>query len=121
MSARSLSTSSRVEFRSFCGAAGLILLIPLIAGVAGAFGGVEGVERLFGVDDPIVLSPLLRNNFRAVCLMSFAWVPPVVRTLAALRERAWAFRIAFGCAFLAGFARLTGYLVEGYPGAAPAA
>src|SRR5205823_6475148 len=48
-----------------------------------------------------------------------AWVPLVIWALAALPDRAGAFRIAFGCAFVAGFARLTGYVVEGYPGVAP--
>jgi hypothetical protein len=77
------------------------------------------MARLFGVDDQIVLSPLLRNNVRAVFFMFFVWVPLVIWTLAALPERAGAFRIAFGCGFLAGLARLTGYLVDGYPGLAP--
>jgi hypothetical protein len=43
----------------------------------------------------------------------------VIWALTALPERAVPFRIAFVCAFLTGFARLTGCLVEGYPGVAP--
>jgi hypothetical protein len=43
----------------------------------------------------------------------------VAWSLAALRERAAVFRIVVGCAFVAGFARLTGWLVEGYPGLVP--
>src|SRR5439155_1585074 len=100
--------SMRVELRAFCGAVGLVLCIPLVAGLVGAFGGAEGMARLFGVDDRIELPGLLRNNFRAVCFMFFAWVPLVIWALAALPDRAGAFRIAFGCAFVAGFARLTG-------------
>jgi hypothetical protein len=111
--------SMRVELRAFYGVVGLILLIPSVAGLAGAFGGIEGLARLFGVEDPIVLAPLLRNNLRAICCAFFSWVPLVVWSLASLPERAGAFRIVAGCAFLAGFARLTGWLVEGYPGVVP--
>lgn len=111
--------SLRVEFRAFYGVVGLILVIPLVAGLVGAFGGLEGMARLFGLEDQIVVPPSLRNNLRAICLMFFAWVPLVIWALAAPRERAGAFRIAIGCGFLAGFARLTGYLVDGYPGLVP--
>jgi hypothetical protein len=62
---------------------------------------------------------VVRNNFRAICFMFFAYVPLLLWTLAALPERATPFRIVIGCAFLAGFARLTGYLVDGYPGVVP--
>jgi hypothetical protein len=109
----------RVELRAFYGVVGLILVIPQVAGLVGAFGGLEGMARLFGVDDPIAIAPVLRNNFRAVCCAFFSWVPLVVWSLMALAERAGAFRIIVGCAFLAGFARLTGWLVEGYPGVVP--
>src|SRR5688572_3002330 len=111
--------STRVERRVFCGAVGMILFIPLIAGLTGAFGGVEGMAWLFGLDGRIELPGVVRNNFRAICFMFFAWVPLVIWTLAALPERAGAFRIVFGCAFLAGFVRLTGWLVDGYPGVSP--
>jgi hypothetical protein len=111
--------SVRVEFRAFYGVVGLLLLGPLVGGLVGAFGGVEGMARLFGVRDPIVLAPLLRNNFRAVCCAFFSWLPLVIWSLAALPERAGAFRIVIGCGFLTGLARLTGYLVDGYPGLAP--
>jgi hypothetical protein len=67
----------------------------------------------------VAVSPLLRNNVRAVCCAFFSWVPLVVWSLAALPERAGAFRIVVGCGFLTGFARLTGWLVEGYPGVVP--
>jgi hypothetical protein len=109
----------QVELRAFYAVVGLLLLVPLVGGLAGAFGGVEGMARLFGVDDPIVLAPLLQNNFRAVCCAFFSWVPLVVWSLAALPERAGAFRIIVGCGFLTGLARLTGHLVDGYPGLVP--
>jgi hypothetical protein len=109
----------RSELRAFYGVVGLLLLIPLAGGLVSAFGGLEGMARLFGVDDQVAVAPLLRNNFRAVSFMFFAWVPLVLWALAALPERAGALRIGFGCAFLTGFARLTGYLVDGYPGAVP--
>ena len=108
--------SSRSELRAFHGVVGLVLLIPLLGGLAGAFGGLEGMARLFRVDHELVVSPLLRNNFRAVCCAFVSWVPIVIWSLAALPERAAVFRIVVGCAFAAGFARLTGWLVEGYPG-----
>ncbi len=111
--------SMRVELRAFYGVVGLILVIPLVVGLVGAFGGLEGMARLFGVDHRIVVSASLRNSLRAISFMFFAWFPLVIWTLAALPERAGAFRITVGCAFLAGFARLTGYLVEGYPGIVP--
>lgn len=111
----------RFEIRAFYGVVGLILLIPLVGGLVGAFGGLEGMAYLFGVDHQIevVIPTLLRSNCRAICCAFVSWVPLVIWSLAALPERAGAFRIILGCGFLAGFARLTGYLVEGYPGVAP--
>lgn len=111
--------SSKRELRLFHGVIGLILLIPLVGGLVGAFGGPVGMAVLFGVDRQVVLAETVKNNFRAICFMFFALVPLVIWTLTALRERATAFRIIIGCAFLAGFARLTGYLVDGYPGVVP--
>jgi len=105
------------ELRAFHGVVGLVLLIPLLAGLTGAFGGIEGMADLFGVDHELVVSPLLQNNFRAICCAFASWVPLVIWSLAALPERATAFRIVVGCGFAAGFARLTGWRAEGYPGA----
>jgi hypothetical protein len=110
----------RSELRAFQGIVGIVLLIPLFAGGTGAFGGLEGMAHLFFVDPAMVIAPLLRNNFRAICCAFLSWVPLVVWSLAALGERAAVFRVIGGCAFLAGWARLTGWLVEGYPGAVPA-
>lgn len=109
----------RSELRAFYGVVGLILLIPLIGGFVGAFGGLKGMAYLFGTDAEMVVSPALRNNFRAISCAFVSWVPLVIWTLAAIPERAGAFRIVVGSAFLAGFARLTGVLVEGYPGIVP--
>jgi hypothetical protein len=78
----------RTEIWAFRGLVGLTLIIPLIAGLVGAFGGVAGMASLFGVESQTVLSPLLRNNFRAVCFMFFAWVPLVIWTLRDLPGRA---------------------------------
>jgi hypothetical protein len=111
--------SLRVELRAFSGVVGLLLLVPLACGLVGAFGGVKGMAHLVGVDDPIGISPLLRNNFRAVCCAFFSWVPLVIWSLAALPERGGAFRVVVGCGFLTGLARRTGYPVDGYPGLAP--
>jgi hypothetical protein len=107
----------RSELRAFHGVVGLVLLIPLVGGLVGAFGGLEGMAVLFRVDHELVVSPLLRNNFRAICCAFSSWVPLTVWSLAALPERAAVFRIVVGCAFLAGVARLTGWRAEGYPGA----
>jgi hypothetical protein len=112
--------SMRSELRVFYGVVGLLLLIPLLDGLVGAFGGLVGMARLFLVDDQVAMSPVLKSNCRAICCAFFSWLPLVVWSLAALRERAGAFRIIIGCGFLAGLARLTGWLVEGYPGVAPA-
>jgi hypothetical protein len=111
--------TDQFERRAFRGVGGAVLLIPLLGGSVGAFGGIEGLAWLFGVTDPIELSPALRNDFRAICLAFVSWVLLVAWSLAALRERAAVFRIVVGCAFVAGFARLTGWLVEGYPGLVP--
>lgn len=111
--------SLRTELRAFYAVVSLVLAIPLVAGLVGAFGGLEGIAWLFNIGDRIVVPPSLRNNLRAICFMFFAWVPLVIWALAKLRERATAFRITIGCGFLAGFARLTGYLVDGYPGVVP--
>lgn len=109
----------RWEVRAFCIIAGVILLIPLVGGLVGAFGGLGGMAALFGVDHELVVAPLLRNNFRALCCAFVSWVPLVIWSLAALPERAAPLRMIIGCAFLAGLARLTGWLVEGFPGIVP--
>jgi hypothetical protein len=113
---RPASAGTQGEFRAFYGAIGLLAVIPLVAGPVTAFGGIDGLARLFSVEQEIVLSASLRNSARAVYFMFFGWVPLLIWSLAALPERAGAFRIAIGCAFLAGFARLTGYPGDGYPG-----
>jgi len=95
----------------------VLLSIPAIAGLAGAFGGIEGMARLFGSEQEAVLAPVLRNNFRAICAAFFSWAPLALWSLAAPARRAGALRIILGCAFLAGCARLTGWLVDGHPGA----
>ena len=109
-----MSTGS--ELRAFHWVVGSILLIPLVGGLVGGFGGLEGLAYLFAVDAPMVVSATLRNSLRAICIGFFAWVPLAIWSLTKLRERAGAFRILVGCGFLAGFARLTGWLVDGYPG-----
>jgi hypothetical protein len=43
----------------------------------------------------------------------------VIWSLRDMKQRAGAFRIIIACAFVAGFARLTGYLVDGWPGVIP--
>lgn len=112
--------SSRGELRAFQVVTGLVLLIPLVVGSLGAFGGLEGMARLFDVRGEITVPSSLRNSLRAISLMFVGYVPLVLWSLRALPERAGAFRIAVAFAFLAGFARLTGWLSEGYPGAVPA-
>ena len=107
------------EIRAFYGVVGVALLIPLVGGLVGAFGGLGGMARLFGTDPQILISPLLKNNFRAICCAFVSWIPLTIWSLAALVERAGAFRIVVACAFLAGFARLAGWIFEGYPGVVP--
>jgi hypothetical protein len=109
----------RVELRVFYAAIALVLSIPLIAGLAGAFGGLESLARVLGVGDPLRVPPSLRNSLRAICFMFFALVPLVIWSLGRLPERAGAFRIIVVCGFFAGFARATGWLVDGYPGVLP--
>ena len=104
------------ELHAFRAVVGCVLLIPGVAGLVGAFGGIEAMARLFGSDAELVLAPLLRNNFRAICVAFFSWVPLVIWSLAVPSQPAGALRIVLACAFLAGFARLTGWLVEGHPG-----
>ncbi len=98
----------------------MVLLIPIVVGLIGAFGGLEGMARLFAVHDEITVPSMLRNSLRAISLMFAGYAPLVIWSLRALPERAGAFRIAIAFAFAAGFARLTGWLTEGYPGAVPA-
>jgi hypothetical protein len=106
----------RAELGGFYGVVGLLLFIPLLGGLVAAFGGLEGLASLFGVDGEIVMPASLRSDYRAIPIAFFSWVPLLIWSLAALPERTAVFRIIIGCGFLAGFARLTGYLVEGYPG-----
>jgi hypothetical protein len=95
-----------------------ITLIPLIAGGIGAFGGLEGLAALFGENRRVELAPGLRNHLRAICWMFLAIAPLLWWTLADLRARAQTFRIVVGFAVVAGFARITGMVVDGYPGPA---
>ncbi|HEU4429061.1 MAG TPA: DUF4345 domain-containing protein [Myxococcota bacterium] len=112
-----LSETRDVELGAFRAVVVALLLIPAVAGLTGAFGGIEGMARLFGSDAPLVLSPVLRNNFRAICAAFFSWAPLVAWSLATWSRPAGALRIILACGFLAGCARLTGWLVEGHPGA----
>jgi hypothetical protein len=107
---------TRAERRAFHAIVGAVLLLPLVAGFVGAFGGIEGMAGLFGADAALVVSPLLRNNFRAISAAFASWFPLVVWSLAAPAERAAVFRIIVGFGFVAGLARATGWAVEGDPG-----
>lgn len=107
---------TRAERRAFHAVVGVVLLLPLVAGLVGAFGGIEGMAWLFGVDDPLVVPPLLRNNFRAISAAFASWFPLVVWSLAAPAARAAVFRIIVGFGFVAGLARATGWWSEGDPG-----
>ena len=109
----------RDELRMFHTVVGVVLLIPLVGGLVGTFGGLAGMARLFGTDSEMTISPVLRSNFRAICSAFLSWVPLLLWTMARPVERAGAFRIIVGCAFLAGLGRLTGWIVEGYPGFIP--
>jgi hypothetical protein len=93
-----------------------ITLIPFTAGLVGAFGGVEGLCALFGEDRHVVLAPGIRNHLRAICWVFFVLAPTLWWTLGNLRERAQTFRIVVGFTALAGFARITGIVVDGNPG-----
>jgi hypothetical protein len=104
------------ELFAFRAVVGILLLLPAVAGLAGAFGGIDALARLFGTDAELVLSPLLRNNFRAICVAFFSWAPLVLWSLAGPSQPAGALRIVLACGFLAGCARLTGWLAEGSPG-----
>jgi hypothetical protein len=107
---------TRAERGTFHAVVGVVLLLPLVAGLVGAFGGMGGMARLFGVDEPLVAPPLLRNNFRAIAAAFASWAPLVVWSLAAPAERAAVFRIIVGFGFVAGLARATGWWAEGDPG-----
>jgi hypothetical protein len=111
----------RNEQRAFYGTVALVLTIPMVAGLAGAFGGLEGLAAVLMVPEPLSVPASLRNSWRAICVMFFAVVPLVIWTLGSLPERAGAFRIIVACAFLAGFARATGWLIDGPPGMIPIA
>lgn len=100
-------------------AVGLLLAIPVTAGPVVAFGGVDGLAVLFRQRGEIVLSPALRNHLRAIGWMFFAHVPVVIWSLRSMRERAAVFRIVAGLAVIAGFARITGWIVDGAPGPIP--
>lgn len=108
-----------LELRLFWLAIGLVLLIPLLGGIAGGFGGLEALAALFGQDRHIVADPGLRNNLRAICWMFCTVVPLTIWSLSSMRERAAVVRIIIVFGFLAGFARLTGRLVDGFPGVVP--
>ena len=109
------------ERRAFFVAMGLLLLIPGIAGPTIGFLGIDGLAALFRIEGGTSAAPALRNHLRAIGWMFFSLVPLVVWSLRDLRPRAGAFRIVMGCAFLAGFARLTGRLVDGSTGVLPMA
>lgn len=94
---------------------GMILVIPGVAGPVAGFGGLAGLEFIFGIDNPSVVDPALRNSLRAICFMFFAFAPLLIWVLAAPAARATPFRIIITCAWLAGFTRLTGYFVDGRP------
>jgi hypothetical protein len=112
---------TRTERRAFHAVVGIVLLLPLVAGLVGAFGGIGGMAWLFGVDDELVVPPVLRNNFRAISAAFASWFPLVLWSLAAPAERAAVFRVIVGFGFVAGLARLTGWWAEGNPGPIAAA
>jgi len=107
-----------MELRLFRVCVGLVLLIPAIVGPVTGFLGVNALARLLQADPPS-LAPSIHNSLRAVCWMFFAIVPVTIWSIRSLERGATVFRIIIGCAFVAGFARLTGCLVDGFPGVLP--
>lgn len=108
--------NAQLEIRLFYAAVAAVLAIPLVVGPVAGFGGLEAMAWLFGAEGPIVVPVSLRSGLRTICFLFLTLVPLVVWSLAAMRERAGAFRIILTCAFVSGLARLTGYIVEGNPG-----
>jgi hypothetical protein len=106
------------ETRLFRIVVGLVLVIPGIAGPVAGFLGVPTLARLLQAEPPTI-PPSLHNSLRAVCWMFFALVPLVIWSLRAMKERAGAFQIIVACGFVAGLTRLTGTIVDGWPGPIP--
>jgi hypothetical protein len=112
---------ARGELRAFHVVVGVLLLIPFAAGIFGGFGGLESLARVMQADPQVTVGPALGNHLRAVCWAFFTLGVTVVWTLRSPVQRASGFRVIVGCLVLAGLARLTGWFVDGTPGAVPAA
>ncbi len=93
-----------------------IALVTLVAGPAGGFGGLEGLAAVFGAEGPIALDPGIRNHLRAICAVFLGFGILMAWSALALERGRTVFRIGVGVIVLAGLARVTGWIVDGYPG-----
>jgi hypothetical protein len=109
-----------VELRLFRGAISAIALVTL-AGLAGGFGGVPGLAAVFGLEAPPAIDPALHNHLRAVVTVFAGFGAIMVWAAFELERGAPVFRIGVVAIVLAGLARATGWIVDGPPGAVPAA
>jgi hypothetical protein len=110
----SLST----ELRFFRGVVmAIAAAIAFVVGPTGAFGGVDGVAALLGRDPPVGVDPVLRNHLRAICGAFAGFGLLAVWSIGALDERRNAFRIVVAVGVAIGLARVTGWIVDGDPGA----
>lgn len=104
------------ELRAFQAIVLVIALVTLVAGPAGGFGGLEGLSAVFGVEGPIALDAGIRNHLRAICVVFLGFGILMAWSALALERGRTVFRIGVAVIVLAGLARVTGWIVDGYPG-----
>lgn len=97
--------------------AALVAAIALLIGSIAGFGGLDAMAALVGARTPGDVDPALRNHLRAFSVVFAGFGLLIGWTALALEERKTGFRIAVAVIVAAGLARVTGWIVDGAPGA----
>lgn len=110
-------TMHSTELRLFRAIVAVIAFGVTPVGVVAGYGGLEGMAALLGRDTTVVLDAGIRNHLRAICVVFAGFGALVLWSTFDLKQRRGAFRISMVAIVAAALARVTGWRVDGDPGA----
>lgn len=93
-----------------------IATVTVVFGPLIGFGGLKGMAMLLGVSAPQGVDPGMQNHLRAIGVMFFAADAILAWATVAILEGKTAYRVGVAVIVVAGLARTTGWVVDGYPG-----
>jgi len=109
--------STAIQLRAFRAVVFALAGFATLVGLSGAFGGLEAMATVFDAGAPGAVDASLRDHLRAICagFIGYGWLTAWAAW--ALDRARTAFRIGVAVGVVAGLGRVTGWMVDGPPGA----